>query len=98
MARIYRKLYIYKKGLNDWDNHNGVVTNLEPGILDCEVKWALGKMPTNKASGGDGSPVGLYLILCLILGDKQLYIKGIRKATGAQVTQQYSEQRETLKT
>ena len=75
-----------------------MVTNLEPGILDCEVKWALGKMPTNKASGGDGSPVGLYLILCLILGDKQLYIKGIRKATGAQVTQQYSEQRETLKT
>ena len=52
-------------------------------------------MPTNKASGGDGSPVGL---LRLILGDKKLYIKGIRKTTGAQETQQYSEQRETLRT
>ena len=46
----------YKKGLNDLDNHNGVVTHLEPGILDCEVKWALGSITTNKASGGDGIP------------------------------------------
>ena len=51
---------LYKKGLNDWDNHNGVITHLEPGILECEVKWALGSITTNKASGGDGIPVELF--------------------------------------
>ena len=45
---------LYKKGLNYPDNHDGVVTYLEPGILECEVKWALGSIPMNKASGGDG--------------------------------------------
>ena len=45
---------LYKKGLNDPDKHNGVVTHLEPDILECEVKWASGSIPTNKASGGDG--------------------------------------------
>ena len=45
---------LYKKGLNDPDNDNGVVTHLEPDILECEVKWALGSITTNKASGGDG--------------------------------------------
>ena len=44
---------LHKKGLNDPDNHNGVVTHLEPDILACEVKWALGSITTNKASGGD---------------------------------------------
>ena len=44
---------LHKKGLNDPDNHNGVVTHLEPHILACEVKWALGSITTNKASGGD---------------------------------------------
>ena len=63
MKRRQEYTELYKKGLNDWDNHNGVVTNLEPGILDCEVKWALGKMPTNKASGGDGIPTELFQIL-----------------------------------
>ena len=74
-----------------------MVTNLEPGILQCEVNGALGKMPMNKASG-DGSTVELYLTFYLLLGDKQLYIKGIRKGTGAQEAQQYSEQRATLRT
>ena len=44
---------LYKKDLHDPDNHDGVITHLEPDILECEVKWALGSIPTNKASGGD---------------------------------------------
>ena len=54
---------LYKKGLNDLDNHNGVVTHLEPDILECEVKWALGRITTNKARGGDGIPAELFQIL-----------------------------------
>ena len=54
---------LYKKGLDDPDIHNGVVTRLEPDILQCEVKWALGSITTNKASGGDGIPVELFEIL-----------------------------------
>ena len=54
---------LYKKGLNDPDNHNGVVTPLEPDIPKCEVKWALGSITTNKASGGDGILVELFQIL-----------------------------------
>ena len=46
-----------------WDNHNGVITHLEPDILECEVKWALGSITTNKASAGDGIPVDLFQIL-----------------------------------
>ena len=57
----YTKLY--KKGLNDLVNYNGVVTYLEPDILECEVKWALGNITTNKASGGDGIPVEVLQIL-----------------------------------
>ena len=57
----YRELY--EKGLNDPDNHNGVITHLEPDILECEVKWALGSIITNKVSGGDGIPVELFQIL-----------------------------------
>ena len=52
-----------KKDLNDSDNHNSVVTHLEPDILECEVKWALGSTTMNKPSGGDGIPVQLFLIL-----------------------------------
>ena len=52
-----------KKDLNDPDNHDGVITNLEPDILECEVTWALGSIIRNKASGGDGIPVELFLIL-----------------------------------
>ena len=54
---------LYKKDLNDPDNHNGVITHLEPDILECEVKWALGSITMNKASGGDGIPVELFQIL-----------------------------------
>ena len=54
---------LYKKYLNDPDNHDGVITHLEPDILECEVKWALGNTPMNKASGGDGIPVELFQIL-----------------------------------
>ena len=54
---------LYKKDLNDPDNHNDMVTHLEPDILECEVKWALGSITTNKASGGDGIPVELFQIL-----------------------------------
>ena len=54
---------LYKKDLHDPDNHDAVITHLEPDILECEVKWALGSMTTNKASGGDGIPVELFQIL-----------------------------------
>ena len=53
---------LYKKTLNDPDNHDGVITYLEPDILECEVKWALGSITTNKVSGGDGIPVELFQI------------------------------------
>ena len=54
---------LYKKDLNDPNNHDGVITNLEPDILECEVKWALESITMNKASGGDGIPVELFQIL-----------------------------------
>ena len=54
---------LYKKDLHNTDNHNGMVTDLEPDILECEVKWALGSITINKASGGDGIPVELFQIL-----------------------------------
>ena len=54
---------LYKKDLQDPDNHDGVITDLEPDILECEVKWALESITTNKASGGDGIPVELFQIL-----------------------------------
>ena len=53
---------LYKKYLHDPDNHNGVITHLEPDILECEVKWALRNITVNKASGGDGIPVELFQI------------------------------------
>ena len=54
---------LYRKGLNDPDNHNGVVTHLEPDFLKCEVKWTLGSIRMNKTSGGDGIPAELFQIL-----------------------------------
>ena len=63
--RIHRKLY--KKDLHDPDNHNDVVTHLEPDILECKIKWALGSITTNKTSGGTGIPVALFQILKMIL-------------------------------
>ena len=61
MARIQEELY--KKDLHDPDNHDGVITHLEPDILECEVRWALGSITMNKASGSDGFPVELFQIL-----------------------------------
>ena len=54
---------LYKKDPHDPDNHDGVITHLEPNILECDVKWALGSITTNEASGGDGIPVELFQIL-----------------------------------
>ena len=54
---------LYKKELHDPDNHDGVTTHLKPDMLECEVKWALGSIITNKTSGGDGIPVELFQIL-----------------------------------
>ena len=56
-------LELYKKDLHDPDNHDDVIIHLEPDILECEVKWALGTITTNKASGGDGLPVELFQTL-----------------------------------
>ena len=53
---------LYKKGLNDLNNYDGVVTHLEPDILECEVKWVLGSITMNKASGGDGIPAELFQV------------------------------------
>ena len=61
MARIHRRTI--QKYLHDPDNHDGVITHLEPDILECEVKWALGNITTNKARGDDGIPVKLFQIL-----------------------------------
>ena len=61
---VYTELY--KKGLNDPDNHDGVVTHIEPDILECEVRWALESITMNKASEGDGIPVELFQILKLM--------------------------------
>ena len=54
---------LYKKDLHDPDNHDNVITDLEPDILECEVKWALGSIATNKASGGDRIPAELFQVL-----------------------------------
>ena len=62
MARIHRRT-IQKKSLNDPVNHDDVVTHLEPDILECDVKWALGSINMNRASGGDGIPANLFQIL-----------------------------------
>ena len=61
MARIHRR--VIQKGLNELVNHNGVITHLEPDILECEVQWALGRTIMNKAGRGDGIPAELLQIL-----------------------------------
>ena len=77
MARIQEEPY--KKDLHDPDNHEGVTTHLEPDILECEVKWALESITTNKASGGDGIPVDLFQIL---KDDAGKVLHSIRKQFG----------------
>ena len=61
--RWQKYIELYKKDLHDPDNHDAVITHLEPDILECEVKWALGSITMNKASGSDGIPVELFQIL-----------------------------------
>ena len=61
MTRVHKRTI--QKNLNNPDNHDGVVTYLEPDILECKVKWVLGSITTNKASGGDGIPAELFQIL-----------------------------------
>ena len=61
--RLKKYIELYKKDINDPDNHNGVITHLEPDILECEVKWALRSITMNKASGGDGISPELFQIL-----------------------------------
>ena len=61
MARIHRRTV--QKGLNDWDDHGGVITCLQADMLESEVKWALGSITTNKARGGDGIPAALLKLL-----------------------------------
>ena len=61
--RLEEYTELYKNDLHDPDNHSGVITNLEPDILECKVKWTLGSITTNKASGGDGISVELFQIL-----------------------------------
>ena len=61
MARIHRRTV--QRDFNDLNNHNGVITHLEPDILECDFKWTLGRITMNKASGGDGIPVELFQIL-----------------------------------
>ena len=63
ISLIISNVKLYKKDLHDHDNHDGVITHLEPDILECEVKWALESITMNKASGGDGIPVELFQIL-----------------------------------
>ena len=58
--RCQEYIELYKKDLHDPDNHEGVITHLEPDILECKVKWALGKLTGNKAGRGDGIPVELF--------------------------------------
>ena len=62
-TELYQKEELYKKDLNDPDKHNGVITHLEPDILECEVKWASRSITMNKTSGSDGIPVELFQIL-----------------------------------
>ena len=62
--RWQKYIELYKKELNDQDNHDGVITHLEPEILECKVKWALGSITMNKASGGGGIPVELFQRQC----------------------------------
>ena len=60
---MWESPYVNKKDLNDSDNHDGVIMHLEPDIMECEVKWAIGSISINKASGGDGIPAELFHIL-----------------------------------
>ena len=79
---------LYQRDLHDQDNHDGVITHLEPDILECEVKWALESITTNKASGGDGIPVELFQIL------KDDAVKVLGVATGLETVSFHSNPKE----
>ena len=79
---------LYQRDLHDQDNHDGVITHLEPDILECEVKWALETITTNKASGGDGIPVELFQIL------KDDAVKVLGVATGLETVSFHSNPKE----
>ena len=94
MARIHRKLY--KKDLHDQDNHNGVITHLEPDNLECEVKGALGSITTNKASGGDGIPVELFQILKDDALNMPANLENSAVATGLEKVFSFQSQRKAM--
>ena len=89
---------VYKKDLHNPDNHDGVITHLEPDILECEIKWALGSITMNKASGGDGIPVELFQILKAISNCKALNmpanLETSAAATGLQKVSFHSNSKE----
>ena len=89
---------LYKKDLHDPDNHDGVITHLEPDILECEVKWALGSITMNKASGGDGIPVELFQILkddaVKVLHSMPANLENSAVATGLEKVSFYSNSKE----
>ena len=85
---------LYKKDLHDPDNHDGVITHLEPDILECEVKWVLGNIITNKASGGDGIPVELFQILKDDALNMATNLENSALATGLEKVSFYSNPKE----
>ena len=89
---------LYKKDLRDPDNHDGVITHLEPDILECEVKWALGIITVNKASGGDGIPVKLFHTLkddaVKVLHSKSANFENSAEATGLEKVSFHSNPKE----
>ena len=91
---------LYKKDLHDQDNHDGVITHLEPDILECEVKWALESITTNKAGGGDGIPVELFQILkddaVKVLHSMPANLENSAMATGLEKSSFHSSPKERL--
>ena len=91
---------LYKKGHHDLDNHNGVITHLEPDILECEVKWALGSITTNKATGSDRIPVELsqmikmMLLKCCTQYARKSEVKNYAVATGLEKVSFHSNPKE----
>ena len=89
---------LYKKDLHDPDNHGGVITHLEPDILECEVKWALESITMNKPSGGDGIPVELFQILkddaVQVLHSICQHLENIAVATGLEKVSFHSNSKE----
>ena len=89
---------LYKKDLHDPDNYNGVITDLEPDLLECEVKWALGSITMNKTSGSDGIPVELFQIVkddaVKVLHSKSANLENSAVATGLEKVSFHSNPKE----